>query len=321
MQNDLISIIVPIYNVENYLEDCLISILKQTYKNIEIILVNDGSIDSSPEICKKYAVQDNRIKFFTKRNGGLSDARNYGIDKSNGAYVTFVDSDDLLVSEYIEILYRAIVLSKTKMSICRLKAFFDNKKINKCENEKQSYLVLKKDEVFKEMLLERKFGVSACGKMIHRDCLEGIRFPYGKLYEDLATTFKFVSKSNSIAYVDSELYLYRKRRDSITTSKFTINKLEIFESLNVFSDFINNNYPELNRYCIYRKCDSAVGIIENLNTSIELRSLRKEMKKIIRENIINVFLFNDVSYKKKFKMLLALCNDKLLRKLMECRHE
>ncbi|MEO3135266.1 glycosyltransferase family 2 protein [Turicibacter sanguinis] len=317
MQKDLISIVVPIYNVEKYLEECLASIINQTYKNIEIILVDDGSTDSSSVICRKYAEQDKRIKLFTKKNGGLSDARNYGIDKSLGTYITFVDSDDLIASNYIEILYRAIDLSKTKMSICKLKAFYDEEIPQNYENDVNSYLVLKKEEAFKEMLLERKFGVSACGKMIHRNCFEGIKFPYGKLYEDLATTFKFVNKSCSISFVNAELYFYRKRRNSITTSEFNIRKLDIFDSLTTFSNFIEENYPNLNRYCVYRKCDSAVGIIENLNNTCELDYIRETMKKIIKENIRSVLMENDVSVKKKIKVILALYNDKLLRKLMK----
>ena len=108
MNNDLISIIVPVYNVEKYIVRCLESILSQTYKNIEVIIVNDGSVDKSGEICERYAKKDNRIKLINKSNGGLSDARNKGIDQANGIYITFVDSDDYISQNYVEILYKLI---------------------------------------------------------------------------------------------------------------------------------------------------------------------------------------------------------------------
>ena len=113
----LISVVLPVYNVENYLEKCLNSVVKQTYKNIEIIIVNDGSLDSSIDICNKYANKDSRIKVFTKPNGGLSDARNFGIKKSMGEFITFIDSDDYVTDDYVEYLYSLVEKYNCKMDL------------------------------------------------------------------------------------------------------------------------------------------------------------------------------------------------------------
>ena len=123
---DLISVVVPIYNVENYIKKCVDSILSQTYKNLEIILVDDGSPDNCPQICDEYAQKDNRIKVIHKENGGLSDARNAGIDISKGKFITFIDSDDYIEKDYVEVLYNSIKENASDMAIGSHKAIYDN---------------------------------------------------------------------------------------------------------------------------------------------------------------------------------------------------
>ena len=123
MENELISVIVPIYNVENYLRMCLDSIQNQTYKNFECLLINDGSPDNSAEICREYAAKDSRFRYFEKENGGVSSARNLGIERSEGVYITFVDSDDWVEPDYLEVLYSIIVQEKADISVSTYKQF------------------------------------------------------------------------------------------------------------------------------------------------------------------------------------------------------
>ena len=134
---ELVSIIVPVYNVQDYVDACLQSLIKQTYKNIEIIVVNDGSTDKSFQVCKKISLGDSRIRLFSKKNGGLSDARNYGIRMARGDYICFVDSDDVVSEEYVNILYKAMKCKGTDISICRFD-FFDDACLFKQKKESTS---------------------------------------------------------------------------------------------------------------------------------------------------------------------------------------
>ena len=217
MENELISIIVPIFNVENYLRECLDSIHHQTYKNFECLLINDGSPDNSAEICREYVAKDSRFRYFEKENGGLSSARNYGIDRAEGSFVTFVDSDDWLESTCLEIL------SEKKNQ-------YDADIVVSCyciyDEEKKMYLFFtygeEYDKVYssKELLeilpvLEGKtlsFQTS-WGILFKKELFEHVSFPVGKLNEDIATNYK--------CYMHKNTYCYRLRSTSISHESFT----------------------------------------------------------------------------------------------------
>ena len=157
--NELISIIVPVYNVEQYLEKCVCSIINQTYKNLEIILVDDGATDSSGNMCDELAKSDNRIKVYHKENGGLSDARNYGVERATGEYIGFVDSDDYIDSEMYEKLYEAIKKEDVDVAECNFRFIYSNRITNYTDDK--YYLVLNKDEYTKEYVtMNRIFGAA-----------------------------------------------------------------------------------------------------------------------------------------------------------------
>jgi glycosyltransferase involved in cell wall biosynthesis len=159
--SDLISIVVPVYNVESYLEKCIDSILNQSYSNFELILVNDGSTDNSGKICSDFEKKDSRIKVINKDNGGLSDARNHGIDIASGRYITFIDSDDFVEVDYIFYLYNLLKKYGTKISICAYNILLENgEKINLGKGFEET--LMSKEDSFKRMLNEEGFSVSAC---------------------------------------------------------------------------------------------------------------------------------------------------------------
>lgn len=321
MEKDLISIIIPVYNVERYLESCVTSVLNQSYKKIEVILVDDGSTDSSAKICNNLAEVDERIEVFHKKNGGLSDARNFGIKKAKGKYITFIDSDDVVSVNYLEALYNALVASNVKLSVCDLTAFKDGTQVVLSKSKIKEQVILNAEAAFKEMLLQRKFGVSACGKLIDVECLRDVEFPYHRLYEDMATTYKWVENALEVVFVDADLYFYRKRKNSITTAKFNEKKLDIFLSFGDFESFIYEKYPKLIKYCEYRKLDCSTAILEEINKEEENRIIRKTMIKNIKENFLPVILNSDVPIKKKTKIILARINDSLFRKVMHLYNE
>ncbi|MCH5249329.1 MAG: glycosyltransferase family 2 protein [Lachnospiraceae bacterium] len=213
-QSPLISVIIPIYNVEKFLHECVDSVLNQTYRNIEIILVDDGSTDKCPEICDEYAGSDNRIKVIHKRNGGLSDARNCGFKASSGEFITFVDSDDCIAKEMIEVLYTLCQKKNVQLAQCNY-TIKHNDFDNITDGQEQGTLI-KKERCMNELF--GTFGTSFCvawGKLFHRTVLNTIEFPVGKTHEDVYTTYLYFETAGRMVFTTKRLYYYRQQEFSL----------------------------------------------------------------------------------------------------------
>ena len=219
---ELISIRVPIYNVEKYLRMCLDSIEHQTYSNIEVLLINDGSPDSSGEICQEYVARDSRFRYFEKENGGLSDARNYGIERSNGMYLTFVDSDDWLSLTYVEDLYQAAIRNDADTVVSHYTLYNENDK---------NYYVHIWDDYFEKtytseeiiaalpsLELNGLIFVTSWGNLFKKKLFNNIRFPKGKEIEDSRTNYKLFFTSERVTYIHKEIYYHREGIESITSN-------------------------------------------------------------------------------------------------------
>ena len=246
MQKDKISIVIPVYNVEKYLQRCLDSVLKQTYTDIEIILVDDGSTDGCGMICDEYKKKDKRIKVIHKENKGLSDARNVGIDQITGEYLVFIDSDDFVSRYYIENLWRALKQSNAEMAISGFINYYegDNIPLEKIVEENQ----IKKmttQECLKKMFYQDEIDMSAWGKLYKSEMFCDIKYPVGKLNEDILVTYRLVEKSRSIAFIDNIDYMYFQRRDSIQNSTFNLKKMDAIEQMKILRAYIKKNYPQL----------------------------------------------------------------------------
>lgn len=213
--NPLISVIVPCYKVERYLPKCIDSILRQTYKNLEVILVDDGSPDRSGEICDTYATKDSRIVVIHKANGGLSDARNVGIDQAKGEWITFIDSDDFVSDSYVEVLFHLATDFSCECSVCLFSSFKEWEK-PVVDNVTMHQECMLPQKAVEQMFYQEKFDNNAHSKLFHRSLFEsGIRFPKGMIFEDLAITYKLLLLSTGVAYTDARLYNYLLRNDSI----------------------------------------------------------------------------------------------------------
>jgi glycosyltransferase involved in cell wall biosynthesis len=213
--NPLISVIVPCYKVEHYLPRCIDSLLRQTYKNLEVILVDDGSPDRSGEICDTYAKKDSRIFVIHKANGGLSDARNVGIDQAKGKWITFVDSDDFVSDDYVEVLFHLAEDFGCECSVCPLNPFIEGEE-PVSDNVRRHQEHMQPQRAVEQMFYQEKFDNNAASKLYHKRLFEsGIRFPKGIIFEDLAITYKLLLISNGVAYTDARLYHYLLREDSI----------------------------------------------------------------------------------------------------------
>lgn len=218
-KEEIISVVVPVYNVEKYLPECIDSIISQTYSNIEIILIDDGSTDSSGNICDNYSKKDKRIKVIHKENTGLSDSRNLGINLSKGNLITFIDSDDIIDKNMLEVLYKNMKKEKADISIIAYSIL--TKKGCKCPLLPHIYMKLNSKDAIDYSYRMKYFSVSAWGKLYKKHLFNNIKYPTKKICEDQYTTYKLFYKSNIIVYDSSPLYFYRCRKSSITNSKIS----------------------------------------------------------------------------------------------------
>lgn len=251
---DLVSIVVPIYNMEKYLGTCVDSLIHQTYDNMEIILVNDGSKDMSGKICDEYAQQDSRIKVIHKENGGLSDARNKGMSIATGKYITFVDSDDFLHSRFVEILVGLSIEKDADIvvgdfSVYQNDTMWKDKII--VEEDISKAQVLNEKHLYDEKFIHTETVrlTIACAKIYRRELFDGIEYPVGKIHEDTFTTYKLMEKANRVVYVKEPLYYWRENFNSITRGKFTsahLMGLDAFhEQLDYFINAGKQRYVEI----------------------------------------------------------------------------
>lgn len=227
----MISVIVPVYNVERYLCECIDSILGQTYTDFELILVDDGSPDSCGEICDAYAEKDSRIRVIHQENGGLSAARNAGLDMAQGAYVTFVDSDDIVHPDYLRCLAEGLWENQSDIAIARFLRFAETVPAyaGAVKSVKQ---VRSGREICRELFGED--GVTytiACGKLYKTALFEGIRYPVGKIHEDEATTYKLLYKAKLVAVLGDELYFYRQNANGIMGAPFSVKRYQALDAL------------------------------------------------------------------------------------------
>jgi len=228
MGNDsLVSVIIPVYNVEQYLKRCVKSVIEQTYPNIEIILINDGSTDSSGEICHELEKTDERILLIEKENGGLSSARNAGLEMATGEYVTFIDSDDYVSVEYVEILLKLCKKFDAEISLCDLaKGKAHNHQFTTEQRQVRFYNGI---ECLRSMYLISAFESASC-KLFKKQLFEGIEFPVGRIMEDAATTYKLIYRAKKIACIPNQLYYYFQSTGSIIRGKFTLYNLSGLKS-------------------------------------------------------------------------------------------
>lgn len=239
-----VSIIVPVYNVENYLKGCIDSILNQTIKNTEIILINDGSQDKSGDICDEYKKKDSRVIVIHKKNGGLSSARNAGLEIATGDLVGFIDSDDWLEPDYFETLYDGIIRYNAGISVMHFKIVTDYKKIQFITKKKDKWVQFNRHQAMESFFTDNFIENSACNKLYRINLFESIRYPEGMLMEDKATTYKLINKSNIVVVNSSQKYHYFLRNESIMQSIFNRKKFDMLQVHMEQIKFVDRNYPE-----------------------------------------------------------------------------
>ena len=240
-----VSIVVPVYNVEEYLGKCVNSLIAQTYKNIEIILVDDGSPDNCPHICDELEKTDSRVKVIHKENGGLSSARNAGIRIATGDYIAFVDSDDYVKEKYIELLVNACVENNCSISACGYYEYYSADNYKTICGETAG--VISSTDAIKDIFtMKNEICVVAWNKLYAKKLFteNHIRYPEGKIHEDVFTTYKLCALTEKLAYVNEPLYYYVQRQTSIMGQSFSPKRLQLIEAVESISPFVKENSPK-----------------------------------------------------------------------------
>ena len=319
ISDKLISIIVPVYNVEKYLKKCVYSILNQSYKNLEVILVNDGSTDNSGKICDELSREDSRIKVYHKDNGGLSDARNYGVAKANGEYVGFVDSDDYIDQYMYENLYKAIRKYNTQIAECGITRVYKNNKLRPHYDGEEYSLVVDREGYLKEYLENRKvYGAAVC-KLLSIDLAKVLKFPDGKGYEDVFYTLELLKKVDKYTLISGNYYYYYIRGNSITTKTFSSRDMDYIEIIDKIGEYTLNNYSKLKEKLFIRQGFAYLSIF---NQIIQLNDYRQipEYSIVIGKlkNIRSNIIFNKLAPKSlKIAIILLNINEGLYKKVLK----
>lgn len=271
----LISIVVPVYNVERYMERCFDAIKAQTYKNIEVIAVDDGSEDRSGSICDRYASEDERFIVVHQKNGGLSAARNTGIKRATGEYITFIDSDDSITEDYIEYLYNLIEKYEADISICAIEEITESEKTRNY-GANYSEKKLTPEKCLERMLGDKGFNVSAYAKLYKTELFDGVLYPVGRIHEDLGTTYRPILKSTAVAYGSHPNYKYYLRNGSLAHSKYTDQKLDIIELTDQMCDAIDKQFESLKDVTNLRRMHARFAVLRMMPKKKQMTPEQKE---------------------------------------------
>jgi glycosyltransferase involved in cell wall biosynthesis len=245
MESPLISVIVPVYNIENYVRKCVGGIMEQTYKNIEIILVDDGSTDACPAICDELAETDARIKVLHTPNGDISVARNVGIKASRGDYITFIDGDDYVTPDYTLHLYELVKEYRAEISITSYCIQSEGAGQIQITKKPAYILVMNRHEALETYLYQKHFITSAWGRLFHRSLFSELEFPAGKVAEDQAIFYKLLDKAERVVYSSVIDYIYVQRSSSITHMQKDRMKNDSLEFLEEMKRYVTTKYPDL----------------------------------------------------------------------------
>lgn len=328
MKLPLISVIVPVYNVKNYLPECLDSLKNQTYKNLEILLIDDGSTDGSATLLDAYKAVDPRAKVFHIKNGGLSAARNFGLDKAKGSYVTFLDSDDFLAPDAVAYLYKLIEKSGTKLAVCSHYERKENGELRDFNSAKLKTGKLSTETALHQMLNERGFMLSAWAKLYARELFEKtgklpkIRFPENKLYEDVGTTYLLFLRTTRLAYGSQPKYYYNLRKSSITNSGFNLKRLDLVIQTDAMCAAVEKAYPSLNNTANLRRVHARFSILRQLvgkavKTDRE-RRIEDSLVDYLKEHKAWVLKNPEAGKRDKFAMLSLLIGRKFFQFAWNC---
>lgn len=304
MATPLVSVIVPIYKVEPYLRACVDSILNQTYPNVEVILVDDGSPDDCPAICDEYAANNVSVSVLHQCNGGLSAARNNGLALSQGEYVTFVDSDDWLSPTMVERCMQLINMHDADAcGVIFMRSYADHNVPNPCYSLEPECYTSK--EALGRYLFNTNMTVCVCGKVWKRSLWDTIRCPTGILHEDQYTTYRLLDRATKVVFDPEPLYFYRQRVGSIGHSTFSARSYDLLKGIDAQYSFISRKYPDIEK-SIGTACSFWYAVFVNMMIRSDYRDARAAIrcKEFVRQHIQSILQTPYLSPIRKVQLLL-----------------
>ena len=310
-----ISIVVPIYNVADYLHYAIDSLMKQTYQNFEVILVNDGSTDKSPMLCEDYANRYENIHVFHKENGGLSDARNFGVSKANSDWIFFLDPDDYLEEYTLELIVKIhkehhADLISTKVKATSKYNAYTSYKLQ--ESDYKDLVPFTKEKALEAMLDDKFATVSACAKLYHRSILEKVPFPVGKIYEDFYVVGQHLALADKIIISPLETYNYYRREGSIVRSTFTEKRYEFFDAVAKNEEVVRKEYIQNEELLQSLQAKKILGgfVVIGAKADSGLKDFTKD-KELLRIKVGELLQNGKLSWKVKMKYILFMLCPKL----------
>ena len=316
----VISVIIPVYKVEAYLERCIKSVVNQTYKNLEILLIDDGSPDQCPMICDDWAKKDSRVKVIHNQNGGLSSARNTGLDISTGEYIAFVDSDDWIEPEMYEVLIQSCINNETLMAVAGRFDVQESSLIKSVGKRPKQNRVIEVEETLSLMLSEGELDSVVWDKVFSKYLWDDIRFPMGEIYEDIAVMYKIVVKAKRISMCDGVFYNYFHRNGSIVKSEFSASLIDYPNHTREMLTYISSEYPKCKASALYVHIQAVGCLLKKMSRSKMVRESQKyttiyyEYTKELKS--YTVFILKSSLFTLKEKILFFVLSSKMLTKVM-----
>lgn len=323
----LVSVVVPVYNVASHLVECLDSIISQSYDKIEIILINDGSTDASSGICKAYAKKDSRIKYVDKANGGVSSARNHGLDVAQGEYVTFVDSDDVLMPYYVESMLRLVVVNDADVACFNILQWDPKKGIEVAfpgTRNSLNAITMSPDTAIENMLRNRFITAGPYAKLIRREVIDAERFSKLVIAEDLEFNVRVFNKAEKIVYCDSDIYKYRQTNSGAMRRRFTPSHMDAITATDsILRDAINykRSYVKAAKYRLMRAAMYCAGGMIHSGQKLKYRQLYGRCRSIIRRQALSIATDSGAALRMRVIAVLAAINTPLAWRVMTGWHK
>ena len=315
-----ISIIVPVYNVENYLERCVESILKQTYTNFELLLVNDGSTDQSGDLCDQLALRDQRIRVIHKENGGLSAARNTGIDHASSDLIGFIDSDDYIDEDMYETLYRQLRESNADLSMCGHYDVFHQ--IPEKQVSEIKTWNLSSEEAIKMVMEAKVLSVTAVNKLYKKELFNHLKFEVGKIAEDAFIMIRLLDQCQKVVATNEKKYYYVHRENSITTQKFSLKFLNVIEAYEQNANIIREHYPVIADVATMRLNWAYFYVLDRLliDSNFKDKLLEDKLINYLKQNRVNILKDSRFTNARKISFLALLFSRKLYTQILLRQH-
>ena len=283
MNDPLISVIIPVYKAEGYLERCVGSIRSQTYRNLEIILVDDGSPDESGAMCDKFAQEDSRIIVIHKGNGGLASARNAGFDVMKGEYVACVDSDDDIAPDMIRTLYDLCVTHDAQIACCGIERVNDRGHVNYFNENLKDFLLLNREEAVRELLENYRVTSSMCDKLFHKSIFDGLRLTECVIYEDFDVMYRCIHNADRVVYTAKPFYRYYLSQDSIIRSSFNAKQFDLALAAKKRVVFYERKYPAFLDAARVKYLEIGLELLYQSRNTASCAQIRKELDDDLRQ--------------------------------------